>query len=389
MKIAFDYMGLGLATGNSAYTTGLIKGLATGFPDDKYHLYTYWQKKKRIQNVIGNLQAVKICEILPKPLILGRLFRPMFNAIGDGVLRNTIKYFDKADLYHCTNPIFFTYGIKTSVVTIHDLIALQENDWASQGSKDFYHKNIARIISDVSAIFTVSNHTRADIIHHFPEAKEKIYVTHLGIDERFKYQPVVDRSFLNTLGYPLETPPFLLCVGETQPRKNIHGLITAYSELPLSVRKNLHLVIAGNSKRHEYREMLFSLVQKKNLRDCVHFFTNVSHSDLVKLYNAAHAFIYPSFLEGFGIPVAEAMSCGCPVLTSSISSLPEVGGDAALYTDPNDTDEFKDKLRLIIEDDLLRQKLREKGFIQAAKFNWKNTVELTHAVYQKICLPTT
>ena len=209
-------------------------------------------------------------------------------------------------------------------------------------------------------------------------------MVHLGIEDRFQYCPQPDRSFLNTFGYPEDYPPYLLYVGETQPRKNVLGLITAFAELPLSIREKYHLVIVGNSSRHEYKERLLSLVLQRGIQDRVHFYTNVSHDDLVKFYNAADAFVFPSFYEGFGIPVAEAMKCGCPVLTSTSSSLPEVGGDAALYADPNDIDALKEKLRQIIEDEELRKTLREKGFVQASKFDWKKTAELTHNVYMKI-----
>ena len=381
MKIAFDHMELGRSNGTSAYTTGLIKGLATAFPDNEFHVFTYWRKKKQTRDIVGDAPAIRLDNILPHPLVLGKMFRPTVHVVNDKVLR---RAFNKADLYHCTNPEHLIFGIKNPAVTILDLIALREEDWTAPGTKAFYHKNIERIISEVGTIFTISNHARTDILRYFPEAKEKVIVTHLGVDDRFQYQPAIARSFLTVFGYPKETPPFLLYVGETQPRKNVHGLITAFAELPSAIRKNMHLVIVGHSLRRDYRETLFSLVQKKNLRDVVHFYADVSHNDLVKFYNAAHAFVFPSFYEGFGIPVVEAMKCGCPVLTSNTSSLPEVGGNAAVYVDPNDLDALKEKLRQIIDDDGLRRSLREKGFVQAAKFTWRKTAELTYDGYRKI-----
>jgi len=383
MKIAFDYMALGLPFGNSAYTTGLIKGLATAFPDNQYHIFSYLKKKKRTLNAVDNLPAVRVNSILLHPLILGKIFSPTVNAINDTLIRYINNKVNRIDLYHCTNPINYTFGMNRSVLTIHDLIALLDEDWATPGSKAFYHRNISRIISDANAIIAVSNHTCSDIIRYFPEAEEKVSVVHLGIGDRFQYFPQSDRSFLNAFGYP-DDSPFLLFVGEIQPRKNVHGLITAFAELPLSIRDKYHLVIVGNARRLDYREKLFLLVQQRSIQNRVHFFTGVSHDDLVKFYNAAHAFIFPSFYEGSGIPVAEAMKCGCPVLTSTTSSLPEVGGDAALYAEPNDIDALKEKLRQIIEDEELRKTLREKGFIQVSKFGWNKTAELTHNVYTKI-----
>jgi glycosyltransferase involved in cell wall biosynthesis len=384
MNIAFDYTVLGLTNGNSAYTTGLIKGLATVFPDNQYYVFSYLKKKRRSQKAVGNLSSVKINGILIHPLILGKIFSPTVNVINDALIRYTNNNVNRVDLYHSTNPTNYTFGLNRTVLTIHDLIALLEQDWATPKAKAFYRDNIGRIISDADAIIAVSNHTRSDIIRFFPEAEEKTFVIHLGIEDRFKCYPQSDRSFLKAFGYPEDYPPFLLYVGETQPRKNVLGLITAYAELPLSVKEKYHLVIVGNTSRTDYKEKLFSLVNQRSIQDRIHFYTDVSHDDLVKFYNAAHAFIFPSFYEGFGIPVAEAMKCGCPVLTSASSSLPEVGGDAALYAEPNDIDDLKEKLRQIIEDEELRKTLREKGFVQASKFDWKKAAELTHDVYLKI-----
>jgi glycosyltransferase involved in cell wall biosynthesis len=342
-------------------------------------VFTYWRKKEKTREIVGDVPAVRIDNILPHPLILGKMFRPAVHVVNDRVLR---RAFNKADLYHCTNPEHFSFGIKNPVVTILDLIALQKEDWVARGTKAFYHKNIARIIAEVGAIFTISNHARADILRLCPEANKKITVTYLGVDDRFCHLPAIDRSFLNGFGYPEKNLPFILYVGETQPRKNVHGLITAFAEVASAIKKRMHLVIVGNSLRQDYRESLFSMVREKNLQDFVHFYDDVSHNDLVKFYNAAHAFVFPSFYEGFGLPVVEAMKCGCPVLTSNTSSLPEVGGDAALYVDPYDIDAMKEKLQRIIEDEGLRRSLREKGFAQAAKFSWKKTAELTCAGYQ-------
>jgi glycosyltransferase involved in cell wall biosynthesis len=381
MKIAYDTMALGEANGNSVYTTGLIKTLGTLYPDNEYQVFTSWRKKKKNRKAIGTIPAVRIKNILPHSLILGKAVEPAVKKLNAVVLRFTGN---KADLYHCTNPHYFTFGIKNPVVTILDLIAFENGNWVPHSSRDFYHKNMARIVSQVKVIFTVSSHSRDDIVRYFPEAQEKIVVSYLGVDDRFQCLPALGRSFLKTFGYPEATPPFLLYAGEIQPRKNIHGLIAAFAALPAAMRKNLHLVIVGNSRKGDYRGNLLSLVEKNKIQDLVHFYANVSHDDLVKFYNAAHAFVFPSFYEGFGIPVVEAMKCGCPVLTSTTSSLPEVGGDAALYVDPSDADALKDKLRQIINDDSLRRTLREKGFAQAAKFTWEKTAELTYNCYRKI-----
>jgi glycosyltransferase involved in cell wall biosynthesis len=172
--------------------------------------------------------------------------------------------------------------------------------------------------------------------------------------------------------------PYLLSVGTIQPRKNYVRLIEAFSriansELGIAGSQfaicNLQLVIAGG-RGWMYADV-FHVVERLGLQERVILPAFVADEDLPALYAGATLFVYPSLYEGFGLPVAEAMACGTPVVSSNASSLPEVGGEAALYFDPRDVDAMADAMRRALSDESLRADLRARGFAQAQKFSWE------------------
>ena len=177
--------------------------------------------------------------------------------------------------------------------------------------------------------------------------------------------------------------PYLLYVGEIQPRKNIEGFLAAFDALPMTMQKELQIIIVGSAKRHEnLRQFQNAVAAMKYPAKVIHL-QNVPTEELIKLYNAAYAFIYLSHYEGFGLPVIEAMSCGCPVLTSNTTSLREVASDAALTVNPDDKDAIVHAMTSIIDQSSVRDSLKEKGLLRAGCFSWKKTAEKTIAGYKE------
>jgi glycosyltransferase involved in cell wall biosynthesis len=166
-------------------------------------------------------------------------------------------------------------------------------------------------------------------------------------------------------------------VGTVEPRKNLLRLIDAYNQL----KPNLKLVIVGASGWHNK-----AIYQKKSPN--IIFTGYVPNEDLPIFYNNAKLFIYPSLYEGFGIPILEAMNCRCPVITSNISSMPEVVGDAALLVDPYRVGEIKSAMAKVLEDDNLRKRMIAAGVVQASKFSWEKTAAETVALYKKVLQST-
>jgi glycosyltransferase involved in cell wall biosynthesis len=173
--------------------------------------------------------------------------------------------------------------------------------------------------------------------------------------------------------------PYLLYVGNAYPHKNLEGLIKAYAEIEKEI-KNLSLVLVG--KEDYFYNRLKQLA--KNFSSNIIFPGFVPDSELAALYQNATAYVFASFYEGFGLPPLEAMAHGLPVVSSSKTCLPEVLGDAALYFNPDDKEDMKNKIKQIIQDEKLRENLRSRGYLQAKKYSWQECAEKTLGVYLNI-----
>lgn len=247
--------------------------------------------------------------------------------------------------------------------------------------KDLYQLQEWTRYSAVKAkrIFTISEASKGDIIKFYHKKAEDVIVTHLGIKE---IDADVTRKAMDeiTKKYNLSNKYFLF-VGTLQPRKNIIRLIEAFSLLH-EKNNEIKLVIVGR-KGWKYDDILLA-PEKYNITDSVHFLDFIPDEDLPSLYRNALAYVLPSLYEGFGLPVLEAMKYACPVITSNISSLPEAGGDAALYVNPEDTNDIAQKMEMVMNDSQLREDLIKKGHVQVKKFSWEKTAKETLAVLESV-----
>ncbi|MDP2585409.1 MAG: glycosyltransferase family 1 protein [Candidatus Levybacteria bacterium] len=235
------------------------------------------------------------------------------------------------------------------------------------------------------SILTISQASKDDIIKTYGIPEKEVVVTYPGIKKVLSggYKVLSMSQLEEKYGVKKD---FILFVGTLQPRKNIARLIEAFSKFktkdPRSKIQDLSLVIVGK-KGWKFEEILAAPktfgVEKK-----VKFLDSVTDEDLPAFYKNAVCFVLPSLYEGFGLPVLEAMQYGCPVITSNISSLPEAGGDAALYVDPLDANDIAKKLELVINDNDLRQKFIKKGYEQIKKFSWEKTAKETLSALEGI-----
>lgn len=247
-------------------------------------------------------------------------------------------------------------------------------------SKDLYQlKNWTKYSAkNAQKILTISEASKRDIIDIYGISSENIVVTYPGL-----------KTTHSTKGMPMDllektyqiSGDYILFVGTLQPRKNIEKLIEAFSHIASS-HKNLSLVIVG--KHGWLYEDILRAPQKYDIEKRVQFVSFVPDSELGLFYKNARCFVLPSLYEGFGLPVLEAMSYGCPVITSNISSLPEAGGDAALYIDPTNVSDIAAKMSELLSSEKLRNELIEKGYKQVKKFSWEKTAKETLAVLQEV-----
>ena len=247
------------------------------------------------------------------------------------------------------------------VVTIHDLSYFIYPDEFLK--KDLYQlKNWTKYSVDkASKIIAVSKTTKKDLMKFYNLPEGKIEVVYNGFEKN-----IGDRTCDRTS--EVKKDKYLLFVGTIQPRKNLSVLIRAFNKF-IQTNQGFKLVIAG--KKGWLFEEIFEEVEKLNLKNKIIFTDHVSDKKLVSLYKNAFCFIMPSLYEGFGIPILEAMAYGCPVISSFTSSLPEIGGEACLYFDPNNLNDLTDKISQLINDIELRNSLIEKGKERIKLFSWK------------------
>jgi glycosyltransferase involved in cell wall biosynthesis len=226
-------------------------------------------------------------------------------------------------------------------------------------------------------IFTISESSKGDIIREYGVPGYKIAVTYPGIKEiagsdlkKLKMSEIKEKYGIKK--------DYILYVGTLQPRKNVVRLIEAFSK----INKIVDMVIIG--KKGWLYDEIMAAPKKYAVEERVRFLDSVTDEDLPAFYQNAKCFVLPSLYEGFGLPVLEAMKFGCPVITSNVSSLPEAGGDAALYVNPKDVNDIKEKMELVIGDEKLRNDLIKKGYEQVKKFSWEKTAKETLDVLTKI-----
>lgn len=226
-------------------------------------------------------------------------------------------------------------------------------------------------------IFTISESSKNDIIKAYHITPAHVIVTYPGIKQILQKSKSLNMSNLQKRFGISEN--FILFVGTLQPRKNITRLIEAFSKIK---KDNVQLVVVG--KKGWLFEDIFTAPEKYGIKEKVKFLDFVSDEDLPSLYQNALCYILPSLYEGFGLPVLEAMQYGCPVITSNVSSLPEAGGAAAVYVNPEDVNDIAEKIEKVITDEKLRKQMIIKGYEQIKKFSWERSAKETLAILEQL-----
>jgi len=292
------------------------------------------------------------------------------------MLRRAVVQKGTFDVYHETGFIPAKLSDLPVIYTMYDL-SLRHYAYAHPKERVwFFEFFIKRRLPQAGHILTISEYIRQEIIDELKVPPEKVTAIPLAPDPHFapRSQEQIDHT-LKRLGLPKE---FILFTGTLEPRKNIDLLINA---LPL-MEYDLPLVLAGWSGWGE--KAWQESIAAKCLEHRVIQTGYVDEEDLACLYSGARVFVYPSMYEGFGLPVLEAMACGCPVITSNVSCLPETAGDAAELTDPHIPEQLALHLDHIVQDDHLAQTLSAKGLDRAASFSWKHTAHKTLRVFNSV-----
>jgi glycosyltransferase involved in cell wall biosynthesis len=287
-----------------------------------------------------------------------------------------------AELFHATEHLLPPLRGVPTVLTIHDMIfnlfpehQKRLNYWYLNATMPLYCRR-------ADAIVTVSESSKRDIVAHYGLDPARVQVIYEAAAPEFvpAASEVVDEVRRR---YSLPER-FMIHVGTIEPRKNLTRLIEALQQLR-KAGLTIPLVVVGG-KGWLYDEF-FQRLEQSDVRDAVLFPGYVPSADLPAIYSAASLAAMPSVYEGFGLPVLESMASGTPVVSSDASSLPELGGEAARYFDPYDVEAMAEAIGEVWSDELLRDEMREKGLVEAAKFSWERAAEETWAVYESILPP--
>ncbi|WP_066871729.1 glycosyltransferase family 4 protein [Clostridium mediterraneense] len=267
------------------------------------------------------------------------------------------------------------------VITLHDIIPLKLPKTVSENYLKIFNDQLPSILKNIDGIITVSNYSKEDIHKTLSFPKEKIFVTYLAAEEQYKpLNKKYCKAFLKE-NYNI-SDNYILYVGGFSPRKNILGLIEAFSTALPKLPSSTKLVVLGR-KGNSY-ELYKSKVHELNLESKVIFPGFIPTDHMPIFYNSALMLVYPSFYEGFGLPPIEAMASGTPVISSNLTSIPEVVGDSSISVNPADIDEISKAIIELTSNTELRNSLIKSGLIQASKFNWKNTAFETINSYSSI-----
>ena len=311
---------------------------------------------------------------------------------------------EKLDVYHAPAFAFPLMYSGRTVVTIHDLAIFKHPEWFPNkflGGQAFSTKIlIPQSLKRADKIIAVSKNTKKDIEKIFKIPREKIEVIYEGVEFRDFPQKSEEVCGIENkicevdlrVKYGLKDK-YILFLGTIEPRKNIISLVKAFYELAKDsedFKQKYQLAIAG-AKGWKYEDVfaeikrsILKLDKKETAKEIIKYLGYVPAKDKFSLMKHAACFIFPSLYEGFGLPVLEALSLGVPTITSLVSSLPEVAGEAAILINPNKVSEIKSALRKVLEDEDLRKKFSRAGIVQAKKFSWEKCAEETVKVYDSV-----
>lgn len=359
-------------TGTETYSYQLLQELVQVDRENHYRLYLRTKPKSaELKNIVASVEQRLI------------KFPKLWTQVGLAfeVLENPP---DVLFIPAHTLPVIHRPSLK-SIVTIHDLGAEYLPQYHQFPQKLYLNRSTEYAVGHATHLIAVSQATKDDLIRRFRADPHKITVVHEAYDrESFELQtPARIEAVTKKFGL---MRPYFLFVGTIQPRKNLERLIEAFS----MARATWHvargqkpeLVLVG--KRGWLSESIYAAPKKHGVVDAVQFIDYVEKKDLPALYSGAEAFVFPSLFEGFGIPLLEAMACGAPVITSSVSSMPEVAGDAALYINPNSAEELRQALLTLTRDQDMKASFIEKGFRRAKAFSWQKTAQQTIEVFKKV-----
>jgi glycosyltransferase involved in cell wall biosynthesis len=365
MRIAVDAHAIGRhLTGNEVYVRSLLRGFA---------------EVDRHSQFVAYISEPGAEQWIPERFEIRRVAANPYYRLGWDLARLTRA--DRPDLIHVqyTAPLL---GRVPLVVTVHDVSFLEHPEYFTMARRSQLRYTVASTVKRAAKVVTVSEFSRDAILRAYDIAPDKVRVVPNAANPAFRVigREKAQSAVRERLGI---NAPFIFTVGDLQPRKNQIGLIEAFARL-LHQQPQLpqHLILTG--KETWFTPKVKEAARTSGFADRIHFTGWVSDAELLELYNACDCFVFPSFYEGFGLPILEAMACGRAVACSNTSAMPEVADGAGLLFDPNDTGEITRAMSDILLDSELRARMERLGVQRAATFSWQSSARATLDVYSEV-----
>ena len=364
MRISVDAHAIGCRqTGNEVYIRNLLKEFAR--LDEGSELIAYISEGVKAD--------------LPRRLQMRRVSRNPYKRLGLDIPRHLWR--DRPNLLHVqyTGPLFSEVPL---VVSVHDVSFLEYPQYFTRFRSLQLRLTVRRTVQRAARVLTPSEYSRRAILKHYSIPEDKVVVVPNAVDGQFRpiEREVARAAIQRKFGIQR---PFVLTVGDLQPRKNHVGLLHAFEDVLQAEPQLPHdLVFVG--KETWYSRDLHRAVNRSPVRDRVHFAGFVEDADLVKFYGACDMFVFPSFYEGFGLPILEAMACGRAVACSQLTAMPEVANAAGILFDPGSKEQIARAMLDVLLNPELRARLERLGLHRAAGFSWEKSASRTLDVYYDV-----
>lgn len=377
MKIGFDATGVFGHIGIDRYAREVIRHVVALDTRNEYVALTRTSCEQPIRALVSGGKNVEVRIGMPHDLMLGPMFSFVTRQLQKRVWRTKMS---DVDLVHLTSHCRWMPPMNRFVVMVHDLFPLLLDNYWDDARVEKFTRELDILVDNASMLLAPSHYVEKTIAERYPQHAARIRTTPLAAGADFKPTPI-SAELLSLTGLA-RNDRYLLFVGRVDDRKNLERMMHAFLDIPESSRRGKLFVLALSGLRKDIEQ--FKIRNAAILRNAgIRTLYGLTNNDIVMLLSQARALAFATLVEGFGLPVLEAMRCGCPVLTSFGSSLSEVGGDAALYVDPYNQDSIRDGMMRLLEDDAFVADLQVRGFERAQEFSWENTARLTLQAYEE------
>lgn len=376
INIGYDGIQILGNSGIERYTRSTIKHIA-----DESTKVTVWTSRRELESTRSFFRDNKHINVVKgflHPHTLGKPFRKHIEKHRQN--HTWLKRAEEVDIIHCTDPMKFPDKTRNTVVMVHDIIPLYRNpQWTNSWHSDRYEEKIESIRLNARAVLTPSEFVRKELIDKCGFNESKVFAVHeAGYEQLYESRHQTD--VLNNLG--LTEYKYWVYIGRIDPRKNFENMFSAFIKT-VEQKPDTKLVICGGGSKGTMRRFNERL-SKLNLLSNVVFLPGQTDATIQQLLTHSLGLIFVSLTEGFGLPIIEAMQCGCPVITSNCSSMPEVAGDSAMLVDPMDIEDIHSSMKKLLSSKELDSELRNKSHAQAQKFNWALSAKTTRTIINSI-----